>query len=102
MLLCGLFGNITDEDIRATISAARGLTRTGGTVIWTRGRVEPDAVDWIASVFEENGFERVFLSEPGPRFGVGAHRHTGPVRRCRPGACSPSSGTSELRARGVR
>ena len=24
VLLCGLFGNITDEDIRATISAARG------------------------------------------------------------------------------
>ena len=36
-------------------------------MIWTRGRLEPDAVDWIASGFEENDFQRVFLSEPGPR-----------------------------------
>jgi hypothetical protein len=102
VLLCGLFGNITDDDIRATISAARGLARTGGTVIWTRGRGEPDAVDWIASVFDENGFERVFISEPGTRFGVGQHRHTGPVQPLPAGNMFMFVGRNELRARGLR
>ena len=102
VLLCGLFGNITDEDIRATISAARGLTRTGGTVIWTRGRGEPDRVDWVASVFEENDFERVFLSAPGPRYGVGEHRHTGPVLPLPPGSMFTFVGRHALRARGLR
>jgi len=102
VLLCGLFGNITDEDIRATISAARGLTRTGGTVIWTRGRGEPDRVDWVASVFEENDFERVFVSAPGPRYGVGEHRHTGPVLPLPPGSMFTFVGRHELKARGLR
>jgi hypothetical protein len=102
VLLCGLFGNITDDDIRATISAARGLTRTGGTVIWTRGRGEPDRVDWVASVFEENDFERVFVSAPGPRYGVGQHRHTGPVLPLPPGSMFTFVGRHELKARGLR
>ena len=102
VLLCGLFGNITDDDIRATISAARGLTRTGGTVIWTRGRGEPDRVDWVASVFEENDFERVFVSAPGPRYGVGEHRHTGPVLPLPPGSMFTFVGRHELKARGLR
>jgi hypothetical protein len=102
VLLCGLFGNITDEDIRATISAARGLVRTGGSVIWTRGRAEPDAVDWIASVFEENGFERVFISEPGTRYGVGQHRHAGAEHPLPPGSMFTFVGRDELRARGER
>jgi hypothetical protein len=102
VLPCGLFGNITDDDIRATISAARGLTRTGGTVIWTRGRGEPDRVDWVASVFEENDFERVFVSAPGPRYGVGEHRHTGPVLPLPPGSMFTFVGRHELKARGLR
>ena len=102
VLLCGLFGNITDEDIRATISAARGLTRTGGMVIWTRGRFTPDEFDWVASVFEENDFERVFVSAPGPRYGVGQHRHTGPVLPLPPGSMFTFVGRHELKARGLR
>jgi len=102
VLLCGLFGNITDEDIRATISAARGLTRTGGMVIWTRGRFTPDEFDWVASVFEENDFERVFVSAPGPRYGVGQHRHTGPVLPLPPGSMFTFVGRHVLQARGLR
>ena len=102
VLLCGLFGNITDEDIRATVSAARGLTRTGATVVWTRGRGEPDAFEWVASVFEENAFERVFLSEPGPRYGIGAHRHAGPVLALPAGSMFTFVGRHSLKARGLR
>lgn len=102
VLLCGLFGNITDQDIRATISAARGLTRAGGTVIWTRGRGEPDEFEWVASVFEEYGFERVFLSEAGPRYGVGAHRHAGPVLPLPDRSMFTFVGRHVLKARGLR
>ena len=50
---------------------------TGGTVVWTRGRWEPDLVPQICAWFEERGFERVWLSDP--QFGqcCGAHRFTG-------------------------
>ena len=101
VLLCGLFGNITDEDIRTTISAARGLTRSGGTVIWTRARTDPEAADRIANVFETNGFERVYLSEPGTTKCVGAHRHSGPVQPLPAGSMFTFVGRSESRARGL-
>src|SRR3954451_9518926 len=42
VLACGLFGNITDEDIKRTIASCPQLCATGGTIIWTRGRSAPD------------------------------------------------------------
>ena len=53
-------------------------------------------------MFEENDFERVFLSEPGPRFGVGAHRYAGPVRPLPTGSMFTFVGRTELKARGLR
>jgi Putative methyltransferase len=76
VLVCGVFGNITDEDIRRTIGCCPQLCATGGTVIWTRGRWEPDLVPRICGWFEERGFERRWVAEPP--LGVGAHRFTGP------------------------
>jgi hypothetical protein len=102
ILLCGLFGNITDDDIRTTISAAGAMTRVGGTVVWTRGGSTPGAVEWVASVFEEAGFERVFISAPGPWYGVGAHRYAGPVRPLPRGRMFTFVGRAELKARGLR
>ena len=37
-LLCGIFGNLDDDDIRRTIAAVPAMLAPGGTVIWTRGR----------------------------------------------------------------
>ena len=52
VLACGVFGNITDEDVARTIRCCAGLCTAGGTVVWTRGRGEPDLVpqicDWFA------------------------------------------------------
>lgn len=76
VLMCGLFGNITDEDIRRTIAFGPQLTKTGGTVIWTRGRSAPDRVPLICDWFERSGFERRWLSRPDAGFGVGVHRFT--------------------------
>ncbi|MER7247455.1 SAM-dependent methyltransferase [Kribbella sp. NPDC000426] len=77
VLLCGIFGNITADDIRRTVDASPQLCRTGGTVIWTRHRDDPDLVPSICDWFEARGFERVWLSDRDAGFGVGVHRHTG-------------------------
>ena len=37
-MLCGVLGNLTDEDARATVAAARELAAPGALVLWTRGR----------------------------------------------------------------
>jgi hypothetical protein len=79
VLVCGLFGNVTDADIEATVGYCTQLCATGGTVIWTRGRWEPDLTPQVCAWFEERGFERVWFSdgtEPGGQR-VGAHRFTG-------------------------
>jgi hypothetical protein len=77
VLLCGIFGNITAEDIQRTVDASPQLCRTGATVIWTRHREEPDLVPSICDWFESRGFDRVWVSEPDAGFGVGVHRFTG-------------------------
>jgi hypothetical protein len=74
VLLCGLFGNITDEDIRRTVAHSGSLARKGGTVLWTRHRRPPDLVPQIDTWFGEQGFATLWVSGPGLDFGVGAHR----------------------------
>lgn len=77
VLLCGIFGNILDDDLARTIDACPQLCARGGTVIWTRARSEPDRVPLICDRFERQGFERRWLSAPDAGFGVGVHRFTG-------------------------
>jgi len=77
VLLCGIFGNITNADIERTVAASPQLCRTGGTVIWTRHREDPDLAPTICAWFEDRGFERVWLSDKDAGFGVGVHRFTG-------------------------
>jgi hypothetical protein len=74
VLVCGVFGNIADEDIERTIGFCTELCARGGTVVWTRGRFEPDLVPQVCDWFEERGFARLWVSEPDAGYGVGAHR----------------------------
>jgi hypothetical protein len=76
VLVCGVFGNISNADIEATVGYCTQLCATGGTVIWTRGRWEPDLVPQVCAWFEERGFEREWLSAPGGLQCCGAHRFT--------------------------
>lgn len=80
VLVCGVFGNITDEDVRRTVGFCTQLCDTGGTVVWTRHRDAPDRVPLICEWFEERGFERQWVSDPAEAFGVGVHRFTGRPR----------------------
>jgi hypothetical protein len=77
VLACGVFGNITDEDVARTIRCCTGLCAPGGTVVWTRGRREPDLIPQICDWFAAEDFELVGVSEPGTTWAVGAHRFAG-------------------------
>ena len=78
LLLCGIFGNVSQEDIRTTISAIPALVASEGMVIWTRGRSEPDLRPRIRSSFTAAGLHEVsFDGDPEP-FGVGVARVTNP------------------------
>lgn len=85
VLLCGLFGNITDEDIERTVSYGSRLCATGGTLIWTRNRKAPDRFPWICGLLEDRGFTRVWLNDPAAQQGVGVHRFTGSPEPLGPG-----------------
>ncbi len=75
LLLCGIFGNVPDEDIHHTAAASASMCRPGGTVIWTRHRREPDLTPQIRNWFAEAGFDEVaFEGIPSERLvsvGVG-------------------------------
>ncbi|HTT53114.1 MAG TPA: class I SAM-dependent methyltransferase family protein [Streptosporangiaceae bacterium] len=77
VLACGVFGNITDGDVRRTIRACPQLCATGGTVIWTRGRWAPDLVPQICDWFAGLGFQPRWVSGPELPYGAGAHQFTG-------------------------
>lgn len=85
VLLCGVFGNISDEDIKRTIAASTQLCADDGTVVWTRHRESPDLFPTICAWFERHGYERVWTSDPDAGFGVGVHRLAAPSQPSVPG-----------------
>lgn len=80
LLLCGIFGNVSDDDVRRMIAAAPGLLHPGGTVIWTRGAggagevgADPpvDLRPVIRKWFTAAGFDELGFDGPPRSFGVG-------------------------------
>jgi Putative methyltransferase len=86
VLACGLFGNMTDAHIEATIGYCAQLCAMNGTVIWTRARWAPDLVPQVCAWFEERDFEQAWLSGPRYRQCTGAHRRTAPPAPLDPNA----------------
>ncbi|MEU4221592.1 methyltransferase domain-containing protein [Actinoplanes sp. NPDC026623] len=74
VLVCGVFGNVTDADVLRSVEACARLCRVGGTVVWTRHRRPPDLVPQIRGWFSACGFEEAYASDAAAGFGVGAHR----------------------------
>lgn len=76
LLLCGIFGNVSDEDIHRTAMAAAAMGRPGCTVIWTRHRREPDLTPQLRSWFADAGFDEVAFEAPETktRSSVGVYR----------------------------
>jgi hypothetical protein len=77
VLACGVFGNMTDEDIQRTVDYCAQLCAHGGTVVWTRGRWAPDLLPQICDWFAGRGFEQLWVSDPAEGWGAAAHRFTG-------------------------
>lgn len=74
LLLCGIFGNVHEDDVRALIAAVPAMVVPGGVVIWTRGGSDPDRRAVIRRWFAEAGLDEVsFDGIPGPE-GVGVAR----------------------------
>lgn len=86
VLACGLFGNMSDADVKRTIGYCTQLCARGGTVIWTRGRFEPDLVPQVCDWFVERGFEELWVSAPDAGYGAGAHRFAADPDPLEPGA----------------
>jgi hypothetical protein len=75
LLLVGIFGNISDEDIERTISAVPALCRPGATIVWTRHRRPPDVTPSIRHWFRQRGCTNLRLDAPDDvTWTVGAER----------------------------
>ena len=75
LMLCGIFGNVSEADIRTTVEAARGMVVPGGSVIWTRGHVTgPDLRPQIRQWFAEAGLTEIAFDAEPMGYGVGVNR----------------------------
>jgi predicted RNA methylase len=75
VLVCGVFGNVSEADISRTIQALPGWCREGSEVIWTRHRRPPDATPFIRAEFGAAGFTEVAFEAPdGYVLSVGRNR----------------------------
>ena len=71
LMLCGIFGNISDADIATTVHATPQLVAPGGFVIWTRGSFEPDRREQIRAWFRECGCDEISYEAEPNGYGVG-------------------------------
>ncbi len=80
VLLVGIFGNISDADLAATIASAPALCRPGATLLWTRGRASGDRNDLVRSRFAAAGFtELAYATLDADSWpAVGVVRYDGP------------------------
>ncbi|MGW4461624.1 SAM-dependent methyltransferase [Micromonospora sp. NPDC004704] len=79
VLMCGVFGNISDADVRATVAALPQLCAPDAFVIWTRHRRAPDLTPTIRGWFAEAGFRELAFAAPADQtLSVGLHQLTAP------------------------
>ncbi len=81
VLVCGVFGNISDADIAHVVGRLPELCARGASVLWTRHRLAPDLTPSIREWFEQAGFEEIGFETPGGTImSVGANRLRGEPR----------------------
>ncbi|MFL6137244.1 MAG: class I SAM-dependent methyltransferase [Frankiaceae bacterium] len=76
LLLCGVFGNLTLDDIERSVVLADSLLSAGGLVVWTRHRAEPDRVPLIRSWFAGHGFTEAHVDDDPDAVAVVVNRST--------------------------
>jgi hypothetical protein len=78
VLVCGVFGNVSDDDMGRTIDMLPMLCAPNATMVWTRHRRPPDATPGLRKHTVDAGFEEIaFVAYPDTIFGVGAYRFVG-------------------------
>jgi hypothetical protein len=87
VLLVGIFGNISDDDVHETIRTAPQFCAPGATVLWSRARDPRDINDTIRGWFAEAGFADVdyATSDAEGLTAVGAVRFAGTPKPLVPG-----------------
>jgi hypothetical protein len=74
VLMCGVFGNISDQDVQRTVASLPMLCASGATVVWTRHRNEPDLTPAIREWLRAEGFaEQGFFAPDDVKWTVGVH-----------------------------
>ncbi|HWE11264.1 MAG TPA: class I SAM-dependent methyltransferase [Solirubrobacteraceae bacterium] len=85
VLAVGIFGNISDEDVFATIRSLPQFCAPGATVLWSRGQQLRDITDHIRHAFTQAGFEETAFHKPADAmFQIGAARYQGPPQQLQP------------------
>ncbi len=64
VLVCGIFGNVSDVDVENTARNLSMLCRIGASIIWTRHRREPDLTPRIRRWLGESGFQELRFDAP--------------------------------------
>lgn len=78
VLVCGVFGNVVDGDIRRTVLSLPQFCTEGATVIWTRHRRPPDLTPTVRGWFVEADFEELAFDAPDDAlFSIGCNRLVG-------------------------
>ena len=81
LMLCGVLGNVTDDDARRILTGAALMLQRGGTMVWTRGNRgsgEEDPSEWLRGLLLEAGWEeRSFVRPDDASYRVGVHTWQG-------------------------
>jgi hypothetical protein len=75
VLACGIFGNISDDDVERTIRFLPSLCAPGARVLWTRHPRDARLFERLQGWLVESGLAPIELEiAPDDRWGVGANR----------------------------
>ena len=86
VLACGVFGNVSDDDVHRTVAMLPGLCAEDALVVWTRGRDGTDPTPQLRRWFAEQGFaEREWHAPDDARYSVGVHQLVGSPTPLQPG-----------------
>ena len=78
VLVCGVFGNISDQDIKRAVASLPSFCAPSATLIWTRHRRAPDRTPIIRRWFRAAGFHHeAFIRVPDSEASVGVERFLG-------------------------
>lgn len=83
VLLCGVFGSLTDADVDRLVAGLPQLCGPGAQVIWTAHRTAPGLYPVAEQAFQRYGFEARW-SDPEDQFGVTRHALITEPRPLRP------------------